>query len=143
MGKPDDVKLPDSIKVTLYAKHDGDSKPVSTGKSLTLTAPDWKGTFTDLWTLDSNKKKIEYSVVEDPVSNYTATTSSQSLDDKTDDVTITNTYAPAKTSIKVNKVWKDVPKGVNTPPVTATLYKTVNDTTTSTGQTRQLNTSNG
>ncbi|WP_156010962.1 Cna B-type domain-containing protein, partial [Streptococcus ruminantium] len=93
-----DGKRPEAIQVQLYAN---DQK---SGEVVTLTAANkWTHTWTGL-AKKANKKDIVYTVKEvSKVEGYTTTVGTV----ENGNVTITNTYEPSTTSIKVNKVWKD------------------------------------
>ncbi|MDQ8815701.1 Cna B-type domain-containing protein, partial [Streptococcus ruminantium] len=93
-----DGKRPGSIQVQLYANGEKLGEPV------TLTADNkWTHTWTGL-AKKANKKDIVYTVKEvSKVEGYTTTVGTV----ENGNVTITNTYKPSTTSIKVNKVWKD------------------------------------
>ena len=92
-----DSKRPESIKVHLYA----DGK--DTGKELTLTEKEnWSGSFTDLDEYKSGKK-IEYTVKEAEVKDYT----SKVTGDADKGYVITNTHTPEVTSVEGKKSWKD------------------------------------
>lgn len=100
-----------------------------TNQTLTLNMKNgYKGVFKNLFKYDSNKDsnkhEIKYTVAEAAVpKGYKGTTIPQAPD-ADNNVTLTNTYLPPETtSIKVNKVWKGVPKGVTTPDVKVTLFK--------------------
>ena len=92
---------PESIVVKLFA----DGKEV---KSTTVTAIDWKYSFTDLPIYKDGGKLVAYQVVEAPVDGYVATyTKVVNKDDI--QVNITNTYAveDAKVTISGTKIWND------------------------------------
>ncbi|BDD43194.1 Cna B-type domain-containing protein [Streptococcus ruminantium] len=93
-----DGKRPEAIQVQLYANGEKLGEPV------TLTADNkWTHTWTGL-AKKANKKDIVYTVKEvSKVEGYTTTVGTV----ENGNVTITNTYEPSTTSIKVNKVWKD------------------------------------
>uniref|UniRef100_UPI001D154544 Cna B-type domain-containing protein n=1 Tax=Streptococcus ruminantium TaxID=1917441 RepID=UPI001D154544 len=93
-----DGKRPEAIQVQLYANGEKLGEPV------TLTADNkWTHTWTGL-AKKANKKDIVYTVKEvSKVEGYTTTVGTV----ENGNVTITNTYKPSTTSIKVNKVWKD------------------------------------
>ena len=88
---------PEKITVHLYA--DG----TDTGKTLELTTSNnWSGTFTDL---DEYKdgKKIEYTVKEDEVKDYT----SEVTGDAIKGYVVTNKHTTETTEISGSKTWKD------------------------------------
>uniref|UniRef100_UPI0012DD27F3 Cna B-type domain-containing protein n=1 Tax=Streptococcus ruminantium TaxID=1917441 RepID=UPI0012DD27F3 len=93
-----DGKRPEAIQVQLYANGEKLGEPV------TLTTDNkWTHTWTGL-AKKANKKDIIYTVKEvSKVEGYTTTVGTV----ENGNVTITNTYKPSTTSIKVNKVWKD------------------------------------
>ncbi|MBP3791848.1 MAG: Cna B-type domain-containing protein, partial [Methanobrevibacter sp.] len=66
-------------------------------------ASGWKGNFTDL-PVYSNGAKINYTVKEVKVANYTVSVTNSTLGN----YTITNTHVPETTSINVTKVWNDM-----------------------------------
>ncbi len=82
---------PSSITVNLLA----DGKKID---DETVTAEDnWSWSFTNL-PVYNNGKKIVYTVTEDTVKDYVTSIYGYN---------ITNTYSPNKTSVTVNKEWKD------------------------------------
>ncbi len=106
---------PSSVTVQLYA----DGTAVS-GKTLTLSeSNNWSGKFENL-PEKSAGKAITYTVKEKSVDGYT----SDVTGDATKGFTITNTHETEKTSIDVNKVWKDNDNqdGVRPDSVTVQLY---------------------
>ena len=88
------------IKVQLTA----DGKTVE-GKTAELSeANGWEVTFEKL-PVNASGKTIEYDAVEVEVpEGYTSTSE---IDEKTGDVTITNSHTPATTSVSVTKAWVD------------------------------------
>ncbi len=62
----------------------------------------WTYTFENI-NLNENGQPIEYTVVEDPVSNYTQSI----VYDNIDTFTITNTHIPETKTINIEKIWKD------------------------------------
>ena len=74
---------PDSVTVWLYAN----SQP--TNRSLTLVPDSWTGSFVDLHKYDGSGNEIYYTVVEEPVTGYTAAHTQTG-----NQITITNTYTP-------------------------------------------------
>ena len=106
-----------SIEAVLYANGK------ATTKTVTLNAANnWTADFTGLPVTDENGKTIVYTVAEKSVpAGYTTSTSGlQPV--KNGVVTLVNDYVPNKTSVTVNKIWQGVPKGMNTPSITVTLY---------------------
>lgn len=93
-----DNKRPDSIQVQLKANGE------NYGDKITLNEKNgWKVELTDLPKYSSGTNEIVYTVVEDSVDNYTP---SYAYNGET--ITITNTITEIeKTSVTVNKVWKD------------------------------------
>ena len=93
-----DNKRPDSIQVQLKANGE------NYGDKITLNEENgWKVELTDLPKFSSGTNEIVYTVVEDSVDNYTP---SYAYNGET--ITITNTITEIeKTSVTVNKVWKD------------------------------------
>lgn len=88
-----DGKRPAQITVHLLA----DGQPV---QSQTVTAQDnWQYSFTNL-PMNKAGKAIAYTVAEDAVAGYTASTTKGSND-------ITNTHAPETTAITGTKTWQD------------------------------------
>ena len=86
-----DGKRPASITINLLANGEKvDSKVVT-------AADGWKWSFTDLPKND-NGQEIVYTITEDAVPGYS--TEVKGYD-------VTNSYTPGKTSVTVNKVWKD------------------------------------
>ncbi|EGO9051909.1 Cna B-type domain-containing protein [Enterococcus faecalis] len=86
-----DGKRPASITVNLLANGEQIASKEVTDKD------DWKYNFTDLAKYKDGKK-VDYTVTEDPVSDYTTTI---------DGYNITNSYTPATTSISGTKTWSD------------------------------------
>ncbi|WP_298647757.1 Cna B-type domain-containing protein, partial [uncultured Granulicatella sp.] len=83
--------------------------------SKTVTEADgWKWTFDNLDKYE-NGKEIAYTVEEEAIEGYTS---------KVNGFNITNTYAPAKTSVQVTKKWDDADDkdGKRPTSVTITLY---------------------
>lgn len=99
-GNNQDGNRPDSIEVELLAN--GEKVDID---NITLNAENqWKASFSDLPTLDSQGKDITYTVNEVGVpSSYKSEVSGDSIKG----FTITNSYTPGKTNVKVNKVWDD------------------------------------
>ena len=99
-GNNQDGNRPDSIEVELLAN--GERVDID---NITLNVENqWKASFSDLPTLDSQGKDITYTVNEVGVpSSYKSEVSG----DSTKGFTITNSYTPGKTNVKVNKVWDD------------------------------------
>ena len=76
----------------------------ATGKTLTLDETNrWEGIFTELNAFDANGERIHYTVTENAVDGYrTVISGSESIG-----YTITNTHAPALTSVSGSKTWVD------------------------------------
>ena len=113
-GNQDGIR-PSSVTVRLYA----DGKPVD-GKTATLNAANsWKATFENLPVYKSGTA-IAYTVVEDEVTDYTTSVSGNAEDG----FVVTNSHAPAKTSVTVTKSWDDAGNqdGIRPASVTAVLY---------------------
>ena len=91
-----DGKRPDMIVVRLMAN----GREV-TARELT-EANGWKESFEGV-DVNSGGKKITYSISEDPVEGYT--TSIAGNDDL--GYTVTNSYKPEETQVKVQKIWTD------------------------------------
>ncbi len=111
-----DPSRPTSANVYLLA----DGVKVA-GSDRTLNATNhWEADWTDL-DIKKGGVDIVYSVQETPVSKYTSTVSAI-VDGK---VTVTNTYNPGKTNVKVVKVWDDKndQDGVRPASIGVTLYK--------------------
>ena len=100
-----DGKRPSSVTVTVAAQGwDGKDVDGNTVGSLTLSKDNnWTGRFTKLPTKDPNGKKLEYTVDEAAVADYTKLISGNAKDG----YTITNRYETAKTSVTATKVWDD------------------------------------
>ena len=112
---------PASVTVELYYKIGASGEWTATGKKLELNpANEWDATFTSLPKYAAGTL-VEYKVVEDAVPGYTAT---YSMDSANNVVTVTNTYIPQQTSVKVNKVWDDHDNqdGIRPASVTVSLY---------------------
>ncbi|MEE8843801.1 MAG: Cna B-type domain-containing protein [Lentilactobacillus sunkii] len=130
-GVPEGVTTPE-VTVTLYKNGE------KTDQTLQLKEENnYSGEFKELPKTDSQGAEIKYTVVETKVDGYTTDKEDQAPD-KDGKVTFNNQYIPENTKISVNKVWSGVPEGVNTPEVTATLYKNGEKT----GQTLPLNKGN-
>ncbi len=86
-----DGKRPTSITVHLFA--DG----VDTGKTLTLTGPNWTGSFEGLPKF-AGGKEIVYTITEDAVAGYAGSVNGFAL---------TNTHTPETISISGVKTWND------------------------------------
>ncbi len=82
---------PDSITVHLWA----DGEKIDTK---VVTSADWSWSFENLPKYRDQGTLIVYSITEDAVDNYVTTYNRYD---------ITNTHAPEKTSVTVNKVWAD------------------------------------
>lgn len=82
--------------------------------SVTITESDnWKYSF-NVPRVDENGVKINYTITEDAIEHYSTNIESFSNDNcpngckvSIDGYNITNSYTPKKTSLTVNKVWKD------------------------------------
>lgn len=86
-----DGKRPEAITIRLLA----DGKETA---AKTVTAQDgWAWTFDNLPQY-ADGHKITYTITEDAVKDYSA---------QVEGYNVTNTYAPAKTSLQVTKVWQD------------------------------------
>ena len=93
----DDAKNQDGLRPTTITVHllaNGEKVQTATVSGEGET---WSHTFTNL-PVYKNGQKIIYTVTEDTLANYTATS---------DVTTITNTYKPGKTSLTVTKKWDD------------------------------------
>ena len=89
---------PKSLNVTLHAN----GQPTS--ETATLNASNnWQYTFTDLAILDDNGKEIKYTVVEDPVKNYSLT----ATEEVGDVIYLNNDYEDELVSVKGEKTWAD------------------------------------
>lgn len=86
-----DGKRPDSITINLLADGEKVDSQIVTANN------NWAYNFTDLAKYKDGKK-VDYTVTEDPVSDYTTTI---------DGYNITNSYTPATTSISGTKTWSD------------------------------------
>ena len=99
-GNNQDGNRPDSIEVELLAN----GEKVDIDNIILNAENQWKASFSDLPTLDSQGKDITYTVNEVGVpSSYKSEVSGDSIKG----FTITNSYTPGKTNVKVNKVWDD------------------------------------
>ena len=137
-GNNQDGIRPDSVNITLDATITN-----SDGKEETITIPEAIKTITlnegNTWTytwagLDKykNGKEIKYTVAENNEDErYTV---SIKQNNKTTangyDYTVTNSYTPEKTSVKVNKVWTDADNqdGIRPDSVSITLTATITNT---------------
>lgn len=86
-----DGKRPDSITINLLADGEKVDSQIVTANN------NWAYNFTDLAKYKDGKK-VDYTVTENPVSDYTTTI---------DGYNITNSYTPATTSISGTKTWSD------------------------------------
>jgi len=103
---------PDSIIVNLLANGE-------VVASQTVTADnDWNYAFTDLPKYD-NGNEIVYTIEEDAVDGYTATT---------DGYDITNTHTPVTTEVSGTKTWNDNANSVGLRPETITVNLLANGT---------------
>ena len=102
----DEEDRPESIVLQLYA--DGDLLDTKT----VTKEDDWKYTFTDL-PKNKNGREIRYSVVEEPVENYSMSV---------DGWNIINRYTPGKTSIPVTKTWNDSNNQDGLRPASVTVH---------------------
>ena len=101
-----------------------------------LTASEgWSGVFKDLPTY-SDGKEITYSVEEDTPPEYVSSVTG----DAQTGFTITNTYHPTTTNIKVKKVWEDSNNANNTRPESVTVRLRADGANT--GKTLTLNANN-
>ena len=96
-----DGKRPASITVHLQKSLDGQT-PATVASATITEADNWATTFSNLPVYEAGKK-INYTVVEDEVSEYTTTISG----DAASGFTITNLYLPAVTEISGTKTWND------------------------------------
>jgi len=126
-GKRADV----DAKVTLYKTVGETTSDVET---VPVTADDnWSKTWENLPVYE-NGQQITYSVVEtlETANGYTSDTTEAVVVANGDSKTITNSYAPEKTTITVNKTWSDNNNqdGKRADVVAkVTLYKTVGEST--------------
>lgn len=128
-GNQDGIR-PASVTVTLYANG------TSTGKSLTLnTSNNWKGAFEGLY-VNHAGAPIDYSIVENEVTGYTAAITGTAASG----FTVTNTHTPETISVPVNKIWNDAENqdGLRPHEITVALYADG----VATGKTLKLNESN-
>lgn len=112
-------KRPESVTVKLLA----DGK--ATNETVTLNADnEWKASFT---ALEKYKKGVEikYTVEEESVENYTNAVSGSAENG----FTVTNTYAPPKTSVTVTKIWDHGENTVATDQPTSVTVKLLADGT--------------
>lgn len=92
------VKKPESITVNLLAN--GTQKA---SKSVTADKNgQWEYSFDNLPKYDDNGQKIEYTITENNVTDY-----STDYSKTTNGYDIMNTYTPGKTSVTVKKEWED------------------------------------
>jgi hypothetical protein len=117
-------KRPDSIRIHLRA--DGE-----VAESRDVSSPDWSWSFADKPKY-RNGKQIKYTVTEDAVLNYTASTSGYN---------ITNTYTPGKRQVRVSKVWVDAGNADGIRPEFTTVRLLANGTDT--GNTIRLSSAGG
>ena len=103
----------------------------------TLTSGEgWIGTFKDLSTYNSNGEEITYSVKEETPPEYVSNVAG----DARSGFTITNTYHPTSTNIKVSKVWDDNEDAAQRRPESVTVRLRADGADT--GKTLTLNASN-
>ncbi|WP_297289764.1 Cna B-type domain-containing protein, partial [uncultured Flavonifractor sp.] len=105
---------PDEITVVLL------KNAVETGKTQTVTGPDWKFSFTNL----PEYEKVEgawtrnvYSVT-DSVPGYTTTNGAPA-----NGYTLTNTISQGKVSVSVEKIWNDADAGTRPDSISIQLYR--------------------
>ena len=113
-----DGKRPNNVTVHLYADD------VDTGKTVTLSeANNWSDSFTDL---DEYKDgvKINYTVKEDAVAEYTSVTSG----DAAAGYTVTNTHTPETINVQGSKTWEDKDNQDGIRPDTITIRLLANGT---------------
>ena len=111
---------PDSVTVELLANG------TETGKTVELNANNkWAATFDNL---DKNAAGVEiaYTVEEVSVTGYTSVITGSAAEG----YVITNTHAPAKTSVAVSKVWEDAQNQDNLRPTSITVKLLANGTET-------------
>lgn len=99
-----DGKRPGEVKVQLYRSLDGGEASAIDGYYITLSeANGWTGSFANLPTMVSGKAAT-YTVQEaDVPAGYQSAVSGSAAEG----FTLTNTYAPEKTSVSVTKAWND------------------------------------
>lgn len=99
-----DGKRASEVKVQLYRSVDGGQAVPIDGYCITLNdSNNWKGGFANLPTMVGGKA-VTYSVQE---ADVPAGYQSAVTGDAASGFTITNTYAPEKTSVSVTKAWDD------------------------------------
>ena len=86
-----DGKRPESITINLFANGE------KVGSKTVTAADGWEWSFTGL-NKNENGKAINYTITEDAVPGYST---------EVNGYDVTNSYTPGKTSVTVNKVWKD------------------------------------
>ncbi len=98
---------PESVTINLLANGEKIDSQVITAKE------NWKYEF-NVPRVDENGVKINYTITEDAIEHYSTKIESFSNDTcpsgckvSIDGYNITNSYTPKKTSLTVNKVWKD------------------------------------
>ncbi|MBQ1887647.1 MAG: Cna B-type domain-containing protein [Firmicutes bacterium] len=101
-----DGRRPNAVTVRLLAN----GSPMDPDRTLTLSSEnDWTGVFSHVIRYDDDGNWINYTFEEesaDPNPAFRLEGYTQTTDRKGDEVTITNTHVPEKTSLKFKKVWE-------------------------------------
>ena len=111
-----DGKRPASITVHLQKSLDGQT-PATVASATITEADNWATTFSNLPVYEAGKK-INYTVVEDEVSEYTTTISG----DAANGFTITNTHPTETTKVSVTKTWEDASNQDGKRPASITVH---------------------
>jgi len=126
-----DGKRPGSVTVRLLA--DG----ADTGKTVELSDENgWSATFDGLPEFEAGER-IAYTVEEIPVDGYAVAVSGEAATG----FTVTNSYTPAQTSVKVTKAWDDAEDQDGIRPASVTVELLANGAAT--GKTVELSDENG
>lgn len=99
-----DGKRPESITINLIA----DGTPIDKATVKPAADGTWTYTFTGLPENKANGTKINYTITEEPVTDYSTAI---------DGYNVTNTHTPGKTAVLVEKVWDDEDNLDKTRPV--------------------------
>ncbi|MBQ8559623.1 MAG: Cna B-type domain-containing protein [Tyzzerella sp.] len=113
-------KRPDSISMTLVQNGDLETIELTAQNQVSQEKKnEWSGAFTKTYPMyDAEGALISYSVKENPLADYTL---KETKGTAAEGFTLTNVYAPGKTTITVNKVWVDNSNALKTRPETLTL----------------------
>ena len=118
---PEEIQLPGSIIVTLYANGNAVQEAELTAEN------NWMHVWSDLETIDEDGSEIVYTVAEDVVpEGYESTVGEAIVTDEGIEIAITNTYVstePETTFVTVVKEWANLPEthSIELPDVSVVL----------------------